>query len=103
MNRLFCAFLTPLFFLFLWKNIIQTVLQNLSLKNHRAIKTMVYMAIAFAMCLGTVSLQARHKTILFPLLCILASYGMWNVNKKYAKWSCLAVALLVAIQLYMAL
>lgn len=103
MNRLFCAFLTPLFFLFLWKNIIQTVLQNLSLKNHSAIKTMVYMVLVFAMCLGTVSLQARHKTILFPLLCILASYGMWNVNKKYANWSYLAVVFLVAIQFYMAL
>lgn len=103
MGRLFCAFLTPIFFFFLWKHIIQTILQNISLWNHHPIKTIIYMAIAYAMCLGTVSLQARHKTILFPLLCILASYGMCDVNKKYSKWSYLAVVFLVAIQFYMAL
>lgn len=103
MSRLFCTFLTPLMFFFLWKAIIQTVLQNLSLKQYRPVKTVVYMAIVYAICLGTISLQARHKTILFPLLCILAAYGLGNVDKKYAKWSCLAAILLIGIQLYMAL
>lgn len=103
MNRLFCAFLTPLMFLFLWKAIIQTVLQNLSLKQYRPVKTVVYMAIVYAMCLGSISLQARHKTILFPLLCILAAYGLGNVDKKYAKWSYLTTIFLIGIQLYMAL
>lgn len=61
------------------------------------------MAIVYAICLGTIFLQARHKTILFPLLCILAAYGLGNVDKKYAKWSCLAAILLIDIQLYMVL
>lgn len=100
---LFCSFLTPVFFFFLWNNVIQTVLQSLSFKYNNSINTIVYMAILFAMCLGTVSLQARHKTILFPLLCIIAAYGICNTNNRYSKISYLLAATCVLIQLYMAL
>lgn len=82
---------------------INTVLQSLLFKINNSINTIVYMAILFAMCLGTVSLQARHKTILFPLLCIIAAYGICNTNKRYSKFSYLLAATCVLIQLYMAL
>ena len=103
MGHLFCSFLTPTFFFFLWDNVINTVLQSLLFKINNSINTIVYMAILFAMCLGTVSLQARHKTILFPLLCIIAAYGICNTNKRYSKFSYLLAATCVLIQLYMAL
>ena len=102
-SRLFCSLLTPLMFFFLWRYIIQTTLQNLSLKYNRPIKNICYMAVVFAMCLGTVSLQSRHKTVLFPLLCILAAYGICNNNIKYKSLSIFMTVCIVMVQLYMAL
>ena len=101
--RLFCSFLTPIFFFFLWKYIVQTVLQNLNLKQNLPIKTFVYMALAFALSLGTVSLQARHKTVLMPLLCILAAYGMHNSNRRYNRLASFLTVIIIAVQVYMVL
>lgn len=103
MNTVFCVFLTSIFFFFLWNSILRTILQSLKLSCHTTIKTVVYMAIVFAFCLGTVSLQARHKTALMPILCILAAYGICSTNTKFNWLSAMLTVMLIAVELYVAL
>lgn len=77
--------LTPLLMLlFLWKNIYNAILTALKSSNIHLHNLILYIILS-AFLLGTVSLQSRHKTMLYPFICILAAYGMVNYNKKYHK------------------
>lgn len=67
--------ITPFYFFFLWPPILCCLFESCKYNNNER-KSIVLMAVLFAVALATVSLQARHKDIMMPLLCILASYGM---------------------------
>lgn len=101
MTKVFTILLTPLFFFFLWKGILQVTFQGLLLyKTNKKLRSVIYLAILFALCLGTVSLQIRHKSVLFPILCILAACGFSLKNKKsYNTLSIVLTAFIIAIQL----
>jgi hypothetical protein len=74
-------FLTPLILFFCWGYIIQSFLYGIFHNSH--IRFFLLIAIMFAVCLGTFSIQARHKTILMPIIYILAGFGRYSPIKKY--------------------
>lgn len=98
----FQGFFTPLFMFFLWKPIFNATLSALLERRHEAAKKILYMAIIFAMILGTISMQSRHKTVLFPILCILAAYGYANKNKKYDGSATILASIVIGVQLIIA-
>lgn len=84
MASVFNNIFTPLFFFPLWHKIFNSIfyfIRNNSIK----IQTIIYIAIAYSVILGTMSLQARHKTILMPFLCLLAATGDMGFHNKYRK------------------
>ena len=78
--------------LFLWKNIYNAILTALKSSNIHLHNLILYIILS-AFLLGTVSLQSRHKTMLYPFICMLAAYGMVNYNKKYHKLTMILYAL----------
>lgn len=100
---LFCTLFTPIFFFFIWRFIIQAILQNIIPKNKFQVRTLIYIALIYALCLGTVSLQARHKTVLMPILCILAAYGICHEKDGKTWLSKILATIVIVIQLYMAI
>lgn len=84
MGCVFNNILTPVFFFPLWHKIIGSVLSFIRTNSFK-IQTIVYIAITYSVVLGTVSLQARHKTILMPFLCLLAAIGNCGCGNKYRK------------------
>lgn len=75
----FNATLTPIYFM-----MISPFLYN-SLVVHRKPKNLILtisLFVVFLVVLGTVSLQIRHKNIIFPLMSILAAYGFVRYDKN---------------------
>lgn len=92
--------ISPIYMLFLWPSIFKTLLYSFFSKhNQNNIKEIVWLSILFALALGTVSLQARHKTILFPILYILAAYGWYLPTKRYNMMSIALTILLFTVQI----
>lgn len=99
---IFQGFLTPLFMFFLWKPIFNASISALFDKNNVIAKKLFYMALLFALLLGTISMQSRHKTVLFPVLCILAAYGSVNNNIKYENISTIMAAIVIVSEIAIA-
>lgn len=74
----FNATLTPIFFIFISPYLFNSFFGRKS-ANH---KLLICLLIVFLVVLGTVSLQIRHKNIIFPFMCILAAYGSVHYNRK---------------------
>lgn len=74
------ATLTPIFFIGLFPFIINATL-SVS-KDKKSIILLLVLTLAFAVILGTVSLQIRHKNIIYPLYSVIAAYGFYNYDKK---------------------
>lgn len=102
LNGVFQGFLTPLFMFFLWKYIFNASLISFYRKNHNAVKQILYIVLLFALLLGTISMQSRHKTVLFPILCMLAAYGKVYYDKKFAGISTLIATLIIVPMLFIA-
>lgn len=49
--------------------------------------------------IATMSLQMRHKTMILPLLCILAAHGVKDCDAKTIKWGNVASASLAAVNI----
>lgn len=94
----FQSFCTPLFMFFLWNPIYNTVLSAIKNKRVEAAKKILYMALLFALLLGTISMQSRHKTVLFPILCLLAAYGKVKYNYREKDMSFILAAGTIGIQ-----
>lgn len=77
----FNATLTPIYFM-----IIAPFLFNPFFEQHKStsLKISIYLLLTFLVVLGTVSLQIRHKNIIFPVMSIIAAYGFIRFNKKNA-------------------
>ena len=103
MGFFFQSFLTPLFMFFLWKYIFNASFVALCRRNSVKVKQILYMALLFAILLGTISMQSRHKTVLFPILCILAAYGRVYYDKKFAGKSALLAIIVIAPMLLFAI
>ncbi len=67
--------ISPIMLIFCWKYILISFFASLKKSKIYDISLIV---ILFAICLGTISLQARHKTILMPFLYIMTAYGYYN-------------------------
>lgn len=98
-GSIFQGFLTPLFMFFLWNYIFNASLQAITDKQRDAAKQILFIIVLFALLLGTISLQTRHKTVLFPILCILAAYGKEKYDMRLRDASVLVAASLIGIQL----
>lgn len=99
----FQGFLTPLFMFFLWKYIFNASLSAFWGENRITAKKTLLITVLFALLLGTISMQSRHKTVLFPFICILAAYGKVNYNKDFNGFSIILTSLVIGIQLVMAI
>lgn len=86
----------PIFFFFLWRPIGRAMLY--CFKDAR-IRSLVYIALLFSFCLGTISLQYRHKAVLMPILCILAAIGYAIPSSKYKILSSIFAISIIAVQL----
>ena len=95
----FQGFLTPIFMFFLWNYAFNASLVAIYEKHADGVKKILYMSLIFALLLGTISMQSRHKTVLFPIMCMLAAYGKVNYNKKYDHISLLMAFILIGVQL----
>ena len=75
----FNATLTPLYFI-----AISPFLYTSLLEKHKSkdLKLLIYLLIVFLVVLGTVSLQIRHKNIIFPIMSILAAYGFVRYKRN---------------------
>ena len=92
--------LSPIYMLFLWTPIFKTILNSIYEKRiNNKITSLIWVSILFALSLGTISLQARHKTVLFPILYILAAYGWYLPSKKYNKISRIFTFLVFLLQI----
>ena len=101
-STVFCSFLTPFFMFFLWYYIFNAIFSYFS-KKDRNLETLLVIVLSFCFVLGTVSLQIRHKTVLFPFLCMLAAYGMTKFNKHEKNNSFAITAAFIVIQLVLAI
>ena len=102
LSGIFQSFLTPLFMFFLWKPIYNTVLSVIRGINKDDVKKILYLVLLFALLLGTISMQSRHKTVLFPMLCILAAYGKVKFDVRVRGTAELLTALTVCAQIAIA-
>lgn len=97
--------LSPLFFFFIWNyfyNALFTLFLNKNGRN-KSLAILFVLMIAFALLLGTVSLQSRHKTVLIPFLCLFSSYGIVRYNKNGQGSSVFLSACTIVFQLFYAL
>lgn len=102
-GSIFQGFLTPLFMFFLWNYIFNASLQAITDKQRDAAKQILFIIVLFALLLGTISLQSRHKTVLFPILCILAAYGKERYNKRLSDASVLMAIAVIGAQLLLSI
>jgi hypothetical protein len=72
-------------------------------KHREKAKQFFYIALIFSILLGTISLQSRHKTVLFPIICIMAAYGSVYYNKKYTGTDTLIATVIIFVQILLAL
>lgn len=86
-GSLFGSIFTPLFFFPFWKYLMKSILDYWNGRDE-IIRPIILSSILIALALGTVSLQARHKTVLVPFMCMLMAYGknnFYGLNLTYAK------------------
>lgn len=102
-GNIFQGFLTPIFMFFLWKYIFNASIVAFYYKNKGAAREILFMALLFAMLLGVISMQSRHKTVLFPILCILAAYGKVNYDKRCNFLSVLLALIVIGSQFLLVL
>lgn len=102
-GSVFQGFLTPLFMFFLWKNIFNASLVALYEKHSESAKKILYLVLLFALLLGTISMQSRHKTVLFPFLCMLAAYGKVYYYKRFDGFSVLLASIVIVPMIIMAI
>jgi hypothetical protein len=88
---------TPIYLFFCWPNIGKSFLY--SLNNKLKVKYIIVIAILGALCLGTFSLQERHKTILMPILYVLTAYGWYTSHKKFKIISFFLTTIVVFVNL----
>lgn len=98
-SSIFQGLFTPVFMFFLWNYIFNASLQAITYKQRDAPKQLLFLILLFALLLGTISLQTRHKTVLFPIICILAAYGKEKYNKRLGDTSVFWAAVLIGFQL----
>lgn len=65
--------ISPVYLFFCWKYIIKSFFIG-CIKKTEAL-TIIQIVLLFALALGTISLQIRHKTVIMPFLYILVAYG----------------------------
>lgn len=96
------AFFTPMLFFFLWYPIVNQVL-TYRRRNDVNAQFLVSIMLVFALLLGSIDLQIRHKTVLFPFMCMLAAYGYANFDKTQ-KYTSLTISTLFAVgQIFIAI
>ena len=88
----FQGIFTPIFMLFIWEYVYNAVLSARKGYNEYLYHIVLYVLMS-AFLLGTVSLQSRHKIMLFPFICILGAYGMVNYSKREHKLTMLLYAI----------
>lgn len=97
-SSFFQGLFTPIFMFFLWKPIFNSLLSANKIKQ-QSLNTLIYWVIFFCFLLGTISLQSRHKTVLFPMLCMLAAYGKYHGLRSTRQTSGLIAFVLITFQL----
>ena len=88
---------------FLWNYIFNASLQAITDKQRDTAKQLLFIIILFALLLGTISLQSRHKTVLFPILCIFAAYGKVKYDKRLSDASVFMAIVVIGAQLLLAI
>ena len=101
-SSFFQGLFTPLFMCFLWKYIYNAICSSISKKNIN-LQAIFLIVMVFALLLGSISMQSRHKTVLFPIICILAAYGKVYYDKRHSITSGTLAFLTIAIQIVLAL
>ena len=102
-SGVFQGFLTPLFMFFLWNYIFNASLQAITDKQRDVAKQILFIILLFSLLLGTISLQSRHKTVLFPILCIFAAYGKEKYDKRLGDASVFMATAVIGMQLLLAI
>lgn len=80
------AVFTPVFFFPYWKYLIFSIVKYLKGKDEQ-VRPFFLISLCLAVALGTISLQARHKTVLIPFMCMLFAYGKNNYHGSYCLFS----------------
>ena len=96
----FNATLTPLYFLILSPYFYNALISRNKSRNH---KLLISLFIIFLVVLGTVSLQIRHKNIIFPLISILSAYGYAHFNRRYQSLTALLTLFTILFEMAYAL
>lgn len=102
-GSLFNTILTPVFMFFLWPSILKPLFNILNNRVNRNLYTLVLLLIILTFLLATISLQFRHKTVLFPFLCMLAAVGASDKTLGFSRISYLLSFCIVAVQLLFAI
>ena len=86
MSSVYNTFLNGLFFFYLWPFIFNAIFSWLFYKKKNVhLQLLALWMLSFVIILGTVDLQIRQKTILFPFMCMMAAYGIvkFDYTSKY--------------------
>lgn len=83
----FLRVLTPVYNIILMPLIYRAITSKRKWLNKDNFTWLIFTILIFSLLLGTISLQIRHKTVLYPFIAILAAFGITNLNTKYKKLS----------------
>lgn len=72
---------TGFWLIFIWKYIFKTI--YLSFSKNAKYKLLTWISILLALGLGTVSLQVRHKVVMYPIFAIMAAIGINTRKTRY--------------------
>lgn len=98
MSRYFHSTFNGLFFFFLWPLIFNAIMSFLNRKNPN-LQLIVLITLSFCALLGTIDLQIRHKTVVYPFFCLLGAYGMVRYDKKVKLSSFILGSSMILLQL----
>lgn len=103
MASLFNNVFTPLFFFFIWIYIFVHINRCIFHSDSKS-RSLLLIVIFYSLALGTISLQPRHKTVLMPFLCMVASagYGIVKSEKNSFAVSYIAAIILVIAEVAIA-
>ena len=99
MSSFFKSLLNGAFFLFLWPFIFNAIFSSINYWKNATLQFLIMLMFGFCAVLGSIDLQIRHKTIVFPILCMVAAYGMVRYDKHAKITSTLLGMVMLIIQL----
>ena len=99
MSSLFKSTLNGFLFLILWPYIFNAIFSCVNYWKNANLQFLIFLLFGFCVLMGTIDLQIRHKTVVYPVLCMVAAYGMIRYDKNAKITSTIFGLSMIVIQL----